>query len=280
MVTGGGGGIGRAICEAFASLGAQVAVVERDPKRAAEIRDRLASLGSHAPVMVGDVTNDVDVDRFFDQVRESHGRLDVLVNNVGATLARRSSLEQTTATDWDDLYRTNLRQVFAVTRQAIPLLRASGPGGSVISISTIEAFRGIPNFAAYGALKTAITGFTRALALELGPDGIRVNAIAPETTETDLVKVHEWIGPHNHDQIQKWIPLGRFGRPRDIAGCAVFLASDLSSWVTGTTLNVDGGVLAAAGWIQYGHRQWTNTPVVTGAGFEPWLWSEESTPER
>lgn len=146
----------------------------------------------------------------------------------------------------------------------MPLLRASGRGGSVINLSTIEAYRGAPPAAIYAAFKAAITGFVRSIALELGPENIRVNIIAPETTETPQVPVAKMIDPECRDHIERWIPMGRFGDVSDIAGCAVFLASDLSAWVTGTTIHVDGGALAAAGFYRTPTGEWTNFPVVSG----------------
>ena len=147
------------------------------------------------------------------------------------------------------------------------LLRERGKGGSIISISSIEAFRGIPMATAYCTYKHAITGFTRSLALELAPEGIRVNAIAPETTETEQVRPSELIAQEHQHHTRRWIPLERFGTPEDAAGSALFLASHLSSWMTGTTLNLDGGALAAAGWYRDPNDLWTNVPVINGNGF-------------
>ncbi len=138
--------------------------------------------------------------------------------------------------------------------------------GNIINVSTIEAFRGIPNCAVYSAYNCAITGFTRSLALELGPEQIRVNAIAPETTETLQVRPSSWIPEEHRHREPYWIPLGRFGRPDDAAGCAVFLASELSAWVTGTTIHLDGGALAAGGFYRTPGGRWTNLPIVEGAG--------------
>jgi NAD(P)-dependent dehydrogenase (short-subunit alcohol dehydrogenase family) len=138
--------------------------------------------------------------------------------------------------------------------------------GSIISVSSIEGYRGLPNLVPYATFKLGIEGFTKSLALELGPSGIRVNAIAPETTETEQLKPSEWIPPQHRRRVKDWIPLGRFGVPQDVAGCAVFLATELSAWVTGSTIHCDGGALAAAGWYRTPEGQWTNTPVIEGSG--------------
>ena len=171
-----------------------------------------------------------------------------------------------TEEQWDTLYQVNLKHIFIVTHAMLPLMRKSGAGGSIINVSSIEAFRGIPGGVIYGAFKAAITGFTQSLAVELGPEGIRVNTIAPETTDTEQVQVTAWTNPKYRDHTERWIPLGRFGVPKDAAGCAVFLASDLSAWVTGTTIHMDGGALAAAGWYRTPAGQWTNMPVIADKG--------------
>ncbi|MFO1508193.1 MAG: SDR family oxidoreductase [Steroidobacteraceae bacterium] len=263
LVTGGGSGIGRGIAEAFDKLGARVVVAEIDRARADDVR---ASLGTDALVSVTDVRDTPQVDALLTEVEQRYGRLDILVNNVGDFLGISKSLEEHTDEDFDALYAVNLRHLFQVTRAALPLMKKSGPGGSIINISTIEAFRGIPKCIVYSAFKAGVSGFTRSLALDLGPSGIRVNEIAPETTETGQVKPSQWIPATLQDHIPRWIPLGRFGQPADAAGCAVFLASELSGWVTGTTLHLDGGALAAGGWYRAPDGRWTNTPVVTGSG--------------
>lgn len=267
LVTGGGAGIGRAIAEAFGKAGARVAVAEIDPARAQDVRQGLQRAGVDALVVEADVQAGQAVAALMAAVDTRFGGLDVLVNNVGDFLRIVKPFEQCSDADIEAIYGVNLKSVFLVTRAAIPLLRKRAPGSSIISLSSIEAFRGIPMVSVYSAMKHAITGFTRSLALELAPAGIRVNAIAPETTETPQVPVAAMIAPEHRDHTQRWIPLGRFGTPQDAAGSALFLASDLASWITGTTINLDGGALAAGGWYRDPKGMWTNLPVVTGNGF-------------
>lgn len=267
LVTGGGAGIGRAIAEAFGQRGAAVAIAEIDAARLRDTEQTLKERGIDVLALQADVTRRADVERVMAAVEERFGGLDVLVNNVGDFLGIVKPFEHLSDDEIDQVYAVNLKSVFLVTHAAIPLLRKRGRGGSIISLSSIEAFRGIPNVTTYCACKHAITGFTRSLALELAPAGIRVNAIAPETTETAQVRPSELIAPEHQSHTRRWIPLERFGRPEDAAGCALFLASELSDWVTGTTINLDGGALAAAGWYRDPNDLWTNVPVVTGNGF-------------
>lgn len=263
LVTGGGGGIGRGIAEAFHGLGARVVVAEIDPGRAEATR---AALGPEDLVATIDVRDSVQVDGLVGDIDRRFGRLDILVNNVGDFLGIVKPLEEYTDANFDALFAINLRQVFQVTRSALPLMKRGGQGGSIISVSSIEAFRGIPMNIVYSAFKAGISGFTRSLALELGPFGIRVNAIAPETTESEQVKPSAWIPERYREHIARWLPLGRFGTPADVAGCAIFLASELSGWVTGTTIHLDGGALAAGGWYRTPQGGWTNVPVIVDNG--------------
>ncbi|CAN5477912.1 SDR family oxidoreductase [soil metagenome] len=267
LVTGGGAGIGRSIAESYAAAGMQVVVAEIDPARASAVRAALPE----ALVFETDVRDAAAVAEMISAVQARFGRIDVLVNNVGDFLRIHKRFEETGPEDWDALYRVNLHHIFVVTRAALPLLRASGQGGSIINISTIEAFRGIPMFAVYAAFKTAITGFTKSLAVELGRDNIRVNAIAPETTDTEQVVADSRVPPENRDHLSRWFPIGRFGRPQDSAGAALFLASEqLSGWVTGSTIVVDGGALAAGAWMRMpdGER-FTHLPIIEADGYTP-----------
>ena len=277
LVTGGGSGIGRGIAEAFSDAGARIVIADIKPELVAEMRKSLDRAGIEALVIEGDMTREADVQALAQRIDSEFGGLDVLVNNVGDfVLSKR--FEEFSDDEISRLYDLNLRHIFSVTRAMLPLLRKRGHGSSIVSISSIEGLRGAPTCAVYAAFKAAIGGFSRTLALELAPEGIRVNVIAPETTETAQVPVSLAIPDANKHHIPRWIPLGRFGQPSDCAGAALYLASPLAAWVTGTTLNVDGGALAAGGWMQAPGGAWTTIPLITGNGFIDASSSDQAKP--
>jgi meso-butanediol dehydrogenase / (S,S)-butanediol dehydrogenase / diacetyl reductase len=257
IVTGGGGGIGRGIVERFASEGARVVLGEIDPGRA---RETQVAIGEEAVAVVCDVRDEDAAAALVTTALDEFGRIDVLVNNVGHYGGRRAAFHEQSDADWRDVYEVNLGHVLRCTRAVIPALLEQGAGGSVVNVSTIEAFRAIPTRAVYSAFKSAITGFTRSIAVEYARHGIRVNAIAPDVTETLQVPYSQWVGPEEEHMIPAWVPLGRFGQPGDVAGVALFLASELSAFVTGTTVHVDGGTYASSGWFPTEEGGWTNRP--------------------
>ncbi|WP_226016569.1 SDR family NAD(P)-dependent oxidoreductase [Novosphingobium sp. FKTRR1] len=259
LVTGGGVGIGRGIATAFADAGALVVIAEVDAARAADVAAALPN----ARVVVCDVLDRRTPELLAHRIAAETGRLDVLVNNVGHFVHAQpfATLDDQQI---DAIIDTNLGHVLRMTRAMLPLLRRAAPGSSIITVTSIEAHRGIPNCAVYAAGKAGVSGFTRSIALELAPEGIRVNDIAPETTDTPQVALDVMIPQSNRAHMDKWIPLGRFGRPSDCAGAALYLASPLAAWVTGTVLHVDGGALAAAGWVRTPSGEWTVTPLVSG----------------
>lgn len=261
LVTGGGVGIGRGIAEAFAAAGAQVVIAEIDPARAEAVREALPN----AKIVVCDVRDRAVPRILAERVEALAGKLDVLVNNVGHFVHALpfAMLDDAQA---EEILDVNLGQLMRVTRAMLPLLRAASPGSSIVNVTSIEAYRGIPYCSVYAAAKAGIAGFTKSLALELAPEGIRVNDIAPETTDTPQVALDVMIPPENRDNMDKWIPLGRFGTPADCAGAALYLASPLAAWVTGTAIHVDGGALTAAGWTRTPAGEWTVVPMVSGNG--------------
>jgi NAD(P)-dependent dehydrogenase (short-subunit alcohol dehydrogenase family) len=256
LVTGGGGGIGRAISETFAAHGARVVVAEINPERAHETVTAIRAAGGEATGAVVDVGDEGAVTDLVGAV----GHIDVLVNNVGHYLPGDGDFLTSTSDEWRALYRVNLEHVFLCTRAFVPGMVAR-KRGSVINVSSVEAFRAIPRRPVYGAFKGAVTQFTKSLAVELGNDGVRVNAIAPDLTETLQVPYSRWVPEEHQALIPQWVPVGRFGTPADIAGVALFLASDLAAFVTGTTIHADGGSLAAGGWFRRADSTWTNRPL-------------------
>lgn len=275
LVTGGGAGIGRAIVQAYGALGAKIAVAEISADKVEALRAELAEAGVDALVSQTDVCDSAQVADFMADVGKRFDRLDILVNNVGDHLGMVKTLEQMSEEEWDQVYQINLRHLFVVTKAALPLMRRSGAGGSIINVSSIEGFRANPYNVIYTCCKHAVTGFTRTMALELANDNIRVNTIAPETTDSEQVPLEYLLKPGHAGELlgkpaylTRTLPSNRFGRPDDHAGAAVFLATELSSWVNGSTINVDGGGLAAAGFQRIPSGPWTIIPEVTGTGVQ------------
>ncbi len=246
VVTGAGGGIGRAIASLFAAHGAAVEAAEIDPRRAASVEEQIVEAGGTARSTVVDVTRTADVDRLATAVLGEHGRIDVLVNNVGdyRPLVR---FEESTPESWDAMYRINLFHVFAVTRAFIGSMVDQGRG-SIVNVHSVEGLRGYPGEPVYAAMKAAVAHFTTSLAVGMGRKGVRVNAIAPDLTQTSQV---DYLGGSEGEESlwPSWAPVGRLGWPDDQARVALFLASELSSYVTGHTIPVDGGTRAGGGWF-------------------------------
>ena len=233
LVTGAAVGIGRAIACAFARFGADLALCDRDAAGLAETGGDVESTGRRVLTAELDVRDPEAVDAFLARVGEHFGRVDTLVNNAGGGF--RSDFFKVSARGEEALVRENFSSVTHFVRGVAPLVPEGG--GSIINLTSVEAHRAAPGFAVYAAMKSAVASLTRSLALELGGRGVRVNCIAPDLVETP------GTGP-----IDVAPPLAREGTPDDVAGAAVFLASDLSRFVTGTTIHVDGGSLAAGGW--------------------------------
>jgi NAD(P)-dependent dehydrogenase (short-subunit alcohol dehydrogenase family) len=246
MVTGAGAGIGKGIALGFAAFGARVAVLERQEESGRRTAAEIEAGGGEALPLGTDVRDGDAVARALAATVERFGGVDVLVNNVGGTF--RAPFLETNEKGWEALVRINLTTVFQGTRIVAPRLIAQGRGGSIINIVSIEGRRAAPGFAAYAACKAGVINFTQTMALELAPHGVRVNAIAPDVCLTE--GLGGLLGEAEREDLRRRIPLGRLGVPEDIAGAAVFLASDLASYVTGVTLDVDGGSRAAAGWYR------------------------------
>jgi len=241
IVTGAGSGIGRACALALAREGAHVALVGRRKERI-EVVAREA--GGSALAIAADVSKQHDIEHVVEETLKAFAGINVLVNNAGVLHA--GTAEQITAAQWDETFNINVRGLWLLSRAVLQHMRKSG-GGSIINVASVLGINGVRNRAAYAASKGAVVLLTKCMAVDHGHENIRVNAICPSFVETDLTAAvlskaadpdavrRERVGVH---------PLGRLGQPEDMAGLAVYLASDESSWVTGATFPVDGGYLA------------------------------------
>lgn len=237
VVTGGGSGIGHAIAVALAREGAQVAICGRDREKL----DRAAlEIGPACLPVTAEVGNLQDISVLVAATLERFHSIHILVNNAGILLP--GSAESLTEAQWDETFSTNVRGVWLLTRAVLPHLRAAG-GGSIINIGSVLSLLGARNRVAYAASKGAVLAMTRAMALDHAADKIRVNCICPGIVETEMVAAFQMDEAGRQQRIAMH-PLGRFGQPEDIAGLAVFLASDESSWITGASYHVDGGYSA------------------------------------
>jgi len=239
VVTGAGSGIGRGVAAGLAAFGARVAIWERDPETCALAAESIGALG-----IVTDVRDGGQVDAALQRTTAELGPATILVNNAGGVFS--SPLLDTSENGWDALYKANLRHVLLCTQRIARQLVSAGLPGSVISVTSIEGVRAAPGYAAYAAAKAGVINYTKTAALELAPHSIRVNAIAPDITLTEGLARLAGDGAVNG--MGNIVPLGRPGHVDEIASVAVFLASEMSAYLTGQTLHVDGGTHAAGGW--------------------------------
>src|SRR6202158_654183 len=242
VVTGAGSGIGRAIALGYAREGARVLLLDVNEKAASEAAREIRDAGGKAESFVLDVTRREDCIAVAKQIADKVGQVSILVNNAG--IARRNGITgaaEAVIKDWEDIIALNLTGVFNVTHALLEPRRASK--GGLINIPSIQSFVHVrtPSSPAYTASKHGVLGFTRALAAELGKDGVRVNAIGPGFIETPLNAQARANHPEFVKVFMDHTPLGRAGQPEDIVGPAIFLASDLSAYVTGTIVMADGG---------------------------------------
>lgn len=241
IVTGAGSGIGRACALALIREGGQVALVGRRRDRVEEVA---REAGGAAIAVAADVCRQDEIDRVIEETLRAFGGINVLVNNAG--ILHAGTAEQITEAEWDETFNINVRGLWLLSRAVLPHMRKAG-GGSIINVASVLGINGARKRAAYAASKGAVVLLTKCMAIDHGHENIRVNALCPSFVETDLTAAilthaadpdamrRERIGVH---------PMGRLGQPEDMAGLAVYLASDESSWVTGATFPVDGGYLA------------------------------------
>ena len=241
IVTGGGSGFGEGIAKTFAREGANVVVNDLNGASAERVASEIAVSGGKATAVAGDVTKQADWKTLFDAAIEDFGSVQIVVNNAGTTHRNKPVMDVTEA-EFDRVYAVNVKSIYHSVTQFVPYFRSVG-GGSFINVASTAGVRPRPGLVWYNGSKAAVIIASKALAVELGPDRIRVNCINPVMGETGLLS--EFMGmedtPANRQKFLSTIPLGRLSTPQDIANAALYLASDDAEFITGVALEVDGG---------------------------------------
>lgn len=269
-VIGGGYGIGAAISQALAGAGVDLAILDIDGDALPGTSQSCATGGRRVTSMVGDATDPAALADFYAGVKRDFDRLDIVVNVVGGV--RNAPLLDKTPDECASDIQRNYGYVIQSVRHAVPLIRRGQRGGSIVNFTTIEAHRGAAGFAVYAGAKAATTNFTRAMAVELGPERIRLNTLAPDTTPSRGNA--NAMAPELGEAIMKlppavagmglamYIPMKAQPQVDDLANGVLFLASDLAAFVTGMTLHVDGGTMAAAGFLDWPYGDgWLPVPL-------------------
>ena len=263
VVVGGAAGIGAAATLALAEAGVDIAFCDRNVAATAETQQAVRRLQRRCYAETFDATDTGRLLSFYGQVAHEFERLDILINIVGGVL-QQPFMSESVADCAADIQR-NYGYAITSIREAVKLMRRGGHGGSIVSFTTIEAHRGAAGFAVYAGAKAALTNFSKALAVELGPEGIRVNLIAPDTTPSEgnylalppetrdsmAASPGEWMDA----ALKMYIPLGRPASTDDLANAVLFLSSDLARSISGVVLHVDGGTAAAAGMVNWPEGQ-------------------------
>ncbi len=244
IVTGGAGGIGRATSLAFAAEGAAVAVIDLNEAAAEAVAEEIRAAGGTAIAIGADVSSEADIQRAVETVNAELGGIDVVFNNAG--IIRRTTAVETTVEEWDRVFGVNVRSIFLMCKHVVPIMKAAG-GGSIVNTGSGWGLKGGGQAISYCASKGAVVNMTRALAIDHGPDGIRVNSVNPGDVDTGMLREEaRQLGQAEDGFLAEAAdrPLRRMGQPNEIANAVVWLASDASSYVTGAALVVDGGGIA------------------------------------
>jgi NAD(P)-dependent dehydrogenase (short-subunit alcohol dehydrogenase family) len=247
LITGAASGIGRATALLFAHEGADLTLVDLDEAGGSAVAERIAAAGGRAVFVTGDVTRDEDCRRAVERTMEVRGRLDILFNNAG--IIRRGTILETGDGDWDRTLLVNIKPIYLMSRLAVPIMARAG-GGVIINTASNWGLAGGPRAAAYCASKGAVVLLTKAMAIDHGPQNIRVNCLCPGDTDTPMLRGEAaQLGRPVERFLEESAacPLGRVARPEEIARAALFLADDGASFVTGAPLIVDGGFMAGGG---------------------------------
>jgi NAD(P)-dependent dehydrogenase (short-subunit alcohol dehydrogenase family) len=243
FITGAGRGIGAAAARLFAREGARVLLAARTEDQLKAVTEEVRAAGGIADYVVCDLAEAASVRAAVDRVVDLYGRLDIAFNN-GATIVPPGPMDQTLEADFDHVYAVNLKGPWLAMVAEVAAIRATAGTGAIVNNSSVGSLRGNPELPAYGAMKRAVNSLTESAAVTYGPEGIRVNAIAPGTTLTEMIRAWDADSPGIVERLNAHTPLRRAADPDEIAEAAAWLLSDRSSYVTGTVLPVDGGARA------------------------------------
>jgi NAD(P)-dependent dehydrogenase (short-subunit alcohol dehydrogenase family) len=240
LISGGGSGIGHAICLRLAAEGANIILIDKDLKEGQSVEQELKLQNTKVLFVQADITSEADVEKVHKEATLFFGTIDVLVNNAGAAFAENYAM--TTLENWNQDIALNLTGHYMLTRLFLPDMEAQGKG-AITNISSVNGAQSFGN-PAYSAAKAGVISFTQTLAIEYGPKGIRANVVLPGTIETPVWQTRKDSRPEVFELVKGWYPVGRVGRPEDIAAAVAFLSADEASFVNGASLNVDGGLTA------------------------------------
>ena len=241
LITGGAQGIGEACARLFLEQGARIVIVDVDKEKGQALASQLQQQGHEILLIASDVGNKLEVDAVIAQVLAQHGRLDVLVSNAG--IFKAAPFLEVSEYDFDEVLRVNLKGAFLVGQAAARVMKEKG-GGAIVHMSSVNAVMAIPEIASYNVSKGGLNQLTRAMALALADDGIRVNAVAPGTIATELASKAVLTSDDARNKILGRTPMKRLGNPAEVAHVVAFLASDAASYITGEVITVDGGRMA------------------------------------
>lgn len=243
LVTGGASnpGLGHAIAHKLASEGAIVIVTDVDGDGAERTAAEIVAQGGQAQAWAQDVTDEALWDQTFDHIRTEHGKIDALINNAGIAVLK--TLPELTLADYNRQLLVNMTSVFLGTQKAVALMRETGVKGSIINMSSVAALVGVPACSAYAAAKGGVIGFSKTVASETAAEGIRCNTIHPGLIDTNMQRQSSVDNPEEYVKLNAAVPMGYMGPPQTIADAALFLVSDLSTYMTGAQMVIDGGLI-------------------------------------